>query len=414
MSFKVMMLRLFLLILLGQVLSEAWGADLVREATADHLDEVVALIASRPTHAEASAGAATAQPDAADDDVCRDCRGAGSTYWIRQLIANGFRIHDKDVCYPAFPRFALNVYNWGDRTFNSYDTTYVVGTGKNWKLQGKAHSWMETSMMTFPKGLGINMHSDVYSDAGFSLSFMAVSLGYMWNMNKLITGRPTSRRTFNLDFTCSRFSINYQSVTSSGGMIITRFGDYADGHHIHYRFGNTSNVSKTFDAYWFFNHYHYSQGAAYSYSKYQLKNAGTMLVGFDYASQDTFMDFSQLPDDMLEYLPLDTPFYHSKYRSYNLLGGYTHNWVLSPRRWLLNSLVMVAVGYRKLATHADNVDISNQIANNFRLNLAAVYNHRALFASLTARMHGFINYNANDMTHFNAIFSLTGTVGMRF
>lgn len=345
---------------------------------------------------------------------CDSCKGVGKTYWIKQLMGNNFRINDPGVCYPAFPRFALKVYNWGDRTFNSYDSTYVVGTGKNWKLQGKTFNWMETSMIIFPKRMGINMHSELYSDAGFSLSFMAVSIGYMWNINRLFSSTPTSRRTFNLDFTCSRFSLNYQSVSSTGGMILTKFGDFNDGHHFHYKFGSTSNVSKTLDAYWFFNYYKYSQGAAYSYSKYQLRSAGTALVGFNYTGQNISMDFSTLPAEMVEHLPLENPLFLSHYRSYNALGGYAYNWVLKPRRWILNTLAMAAVGYRELATQADNRDVSTQIANNFRINVTAVYNHRALFAALTARMNGFINYNAHMFTHFNAIISLTGTVGMRF
>lgn len=350
---------------------------------------------------------------AAETEACDTCcEGASKTYWIKQLFDNGFRIHDKNVCYPRFPRFCLNVYNWGDRTFNSYDRDYVVGTGKNWKLQGKSYNWMETSTMLFPQQL-VNMHSDLYSDAGFSLSFMAVSVGYMWNINKLFTD-PTNRRTFNFDFTCSRFSINYQSVSSTGGMIITQFGDYNDGHRLHHKFSDCSNDSKTFDAYWFFNHYRYSQAAAYSYSKYQLRNAGTALVGFNFTEQHLRMNFGSLPADMLEYSPLENNQYQSEYRSYCVMGGYSYNWVLKPRRWLVNATVMAAVGYRKLFYTEDNQDTKTQVANNFRINLAAVYNHKALFAAFTARGQGFINYNSGDMTHLNTIISFTASVGMRF
>ncbi len=344
-------------------------------------------------------------------DTC--CRDVSKTYWIKQLIDNGFHIHDPKVCYPRFPRFCLNVYNWGDRTFNSYDTTYVVGTGKNWKLQGKSYNWMETSTMLFPKQSAVNMHSDLYSDAGFSLSFMAVSVGYMWNINKLFSD-PANRRTFNLDFTCSRFSLNYQTVSSTGGMIITQFDDYNGGHHIRYKFSDTSTDSKTFDAYWFFNHYRYSQGAAYSYSKYQLHNAGTALVGFNFTEQHIEMNFSGLPPEMLEHSPLETPEYRSEYRSYCVMGGYAYNWVLKPRRWLINATGMAAIGYRKLFNTEIERDTRTQVANNFRINIAAVYNHKALFASFTTRAQGFINYNTGDMTHLNTIISFTAAVGMRF
>jgi len=358
-----------------------------------------------------SISAVTASP--ADTTACENCcQGVSKTYWIKQLFDNGFRIHDKNVCYPRFPRFCLNVYNWGDRTFNSYDRNYVVGTGKNWKLQGKSYNWMETSTMLFPKQ-SVNMHSDLYSDAGFSLSFMAVSIGYMWNINKLFTD-PTNRRTFNFDFTCSRFSINYQSVSSTGGMIITQFGDYNDGHRLHHKFSDCSNDSKTFDAYWFFNHYRYSQAAAYSYSKYQLRNAGTALVGFNFAEQHLRMNFGSLPADMLEYSPLENNVYQSEYRSYCVMGGYSYNWALKPRRWLINATVMAAVGYRELFNTEGNRDTKTQVANNFKINLAAVYNHKALFASFTTRAQGFINYNSGDMTHLNTIISFTASVGMRF
>ncbi len=56
----------------------------------------------------------------APDTVASKTEKVSNTYWIRQLIDNGFRIHDPSVRYPRFPRFCLNVYNWGDRTFTSY------------------------------------------------------------------------------------------------------------------------------------------------------------------------------------------------------------------------------------------------------------------------------------------------------
>ena len=363
-------------------------------------------ISEQNIEADSTAGSATYP-----GDTC--CVGKDSFYWIKQLFDNGFKINDKDVCYPKFPKFCLNVYNWGDRTFNSYDKNYVIGTGKNWKLQAKSYNWMETSTMLFPRHTSVNMHSDLYSDAGFSLSFMAVSIGYMWNINRLFT-HPTNRRTFNFDFTCSRFSLNYQSVSSTGGMTITRFGEYDGGHSIHHKFNDCSNNSKTFDAYWFFNHYRYSQGAAYSYSKYQLRNAGTPLVGFNFTEQRLRMNFSSLPEEMLEYSPLENNEYRSEYRSYCLMGGYSYNWVLKPRRWLINATGMAAIGYRKHFNTEGTRNTKTQVANNFKVNLAAVYNHKALFASFTVRATGFINYNSGDITHFNSILSFTAAVGMRF
>lgn len=376
-----------------------------------HLITIFAMLLSLTAMAVEPTSMTAGEPDSTACDTC--CEGVSKTYWIKQLIDNGFRIHDERVCYPRFPRFCLNVYNWGDRTFNSYDTAYVVGTGKNWKLQGKSYNWMETSTITIPKQSSVNMHSDLYSDAGFSLNFMAVSIGYMWNINKLFTD-PTNRRTFNFDFTCSRFSLNYQSVSSTGGMIITQFGDYNNGHRLHYKFDDCSTDSKTLDVYWFFNHYRYSQAAAYSYSKYQLRNAGTPLVGFNFSEQHIKMNFNGMPAIMLEHSPLESNEYQSDYRSYCAMGGYSYNWVLKPRRWLINATGMVAVGYRQLISSGDERDSKSRVANNFKINVAAVYNHKALFAAFTARGMGYVNYNMGDLSHLNTIISFTAAVGMRF
>ena len=297
------------------------------------------------------------------------------TRWISQLIDNRFHVHDTTIYYPAFPRFVLKVYNWGDRTFNYYDKNYVVGTGKNWKLQGKTYGWIETQTMLFPKNSLLSMHLNFYSDAGAYISFMAVSVGYMWNMDRLFD-RNTKRHTFNFDFTCSRFSINYSSVSSEGGMILTRIGEYNDGKDIRYNFDDISIKTTNLDAYYFFNHRRYSHAAAYSFSKYQLRTAGTALIGLNLAEMDSRMDFSGLPDDMREALPLANPVYKYTYES-------------------------ATDGHR------------NMLANNYKAWFGCVYNHRKLFAAAQLRSTGSLYFNSN-FTHFSTFSALTLTVGMRF
>ena len=70
--------------------------------------------------------------------------------WIKQLVDNGFKLHDPSINYPRFARFCLKVYDWGDRTFNSYDSTYVVSTGKNWKSPVKAITGLKATSCSLP------------------------------------------------------------------------------------------------------------------------------------------------------------------------------------------------------------------------------------------------------------------------
>ena len=106
--------------------------------------------------------------------------------WVSQLIKTGFHINDPRINYPAFPRFALKVYNWGDRTFNHYESAFVESTGKNWKLQMKNEMWMRTYIMQLADHSTIHITSRLYDDLGIHLSFMAVSVGYSFNLNSFM------------------------------------------------------------------------------------------------------------------------------------------------------------------------------------------------------------------------------------
>lgn len=340
-----------------------------------------------------------------------------STLWIKQLYKNGFNLNDPTVDYPRFPRFVLKVYNWGNKTFNSYDSTYVVSTGKNWKILAKSYNWMEISTMIFPPQSPqssrsfLSLHSDLYTDAGAYLSFMAVSVGYMFNVNQLL-GIPTNRHTFNLDFTCSRFSGNYSQQSSSGGSTITRFGDYKNGEHIHHKFNDIKIQSTSGDLYYFFNHLRYSRAAAYCFSKYQLRSAGSWIAGLSFARQSISIDFKKLPADMLENLPRPTPEYHFQYNDYTALGGYGYNWVLKPKRLMINGTGMIALGYKHSFEESTDGH-RNLVANNFKVSTSIVYHRKALFASLQGRFDGFFYYNSN-FTLFNSFGTFSFIVGAHF
>lgn len=334
-----------------------------------------------------------------------------STRWIKQLINNGFHINDSTVEYPRFPRFLLKVYNWGDRTFNSYDPDYVVSTGKNWKLQGKSSNWMEALTLQFPDN-PVWLHTHLYADAGVSLNFMAVSLSYFFNVNELL-GVPTHRSIWNFDFTCSRFAVNMLWQYCSGDMTITRLGSYNDGHSVDIPFNNGDFNSFYIDAFYFFNDKRYSHAAAYCFSKYQLQSAGSWLAGFAYDTKDFRLDFSQLDIDIAaddrEFLLGNYRFHYSDYQ---LMGGYAYNWALRPHNWTLNVTSLLSMGYRR--SYDDSYGSQrNMLANGLRVDLGAVYNHRALFLAAAVKFRGGLFYTS-QFIFFNYDLNFSATVGMRF
>ncbi len=336
-----------------------------------------------------------------------------STRWIKQLFANGFHLNAPGVDYPRFPRFCLNVYNWGDRVFNSYDPEYVVATGKNWKLQGKSLTWGNNYEMLFSDNSRVSMMSDAYADIGGYLSFMAVSVGYMFNANKLIRHDNIKRSMINLNFTCALFTGDLSFNKTEGGVNIHRFGRYNNGRRISLPFGGVSNTSTSAKVIYFFNHRQYSHAAAYCFSKYQLRSAGTWMAGINLSTQQINIDFSRLPADMLEGLPPNTLYkYNFHYRDYYLVGGYGYSWAVKPRVWLINASLLPGIGYKH--TYEDATEANRHMFTaNVNAMFSAVFNHRALFVSLQGRFDANL-YITNNFTFANTYENLLATVGMRF
>ncbi len=348
----------------------------------------------------------------ADSVAVADSIAFSKMPWYRQLMANGFRIHDPEVKYPKFPRLLLNIYDWGDRTFNSYDSLYVVGVGKNWKITSKSYNWMESYMLMFSAKSSDMLHirSDIYNDFGAYLSFMAVSVGYTAKINRFLGGGRKNRSNLNFNFTCSRIYANLDITKTKGNTKITHFGKYEGP--LPYDFDAIDHSMLAGEAFYIFNFSHYSHAAAYCYSKYQLKGAGSWLLGFSFNNQNINIDFSNLPSFMKKYLPDLEDKYHYRYTDYSLCGGYAHNWVMSPRRWLANITVFPSFGYRH-SYHDATDHRRNLLASSVHMRFAFVYNHKALFASFNGRLDAYLYFNSK-YTFFNSIESLSLVVGARF
>lgn len=346
-------------------------------------------------------------------DIYHDSAAFNRLPWYKQVVVSGFRIHDPQIRYPAFPRFVLKVYDWGDRTFNSYDPRYVVATGKNWKAMLKSANWMESYMMLFSMHSRDMLHirSNIYSDIGIHLSFMALSLGYTFNVNNW-GKQHSSRSNFNFNFTCSRFAANIDILSTEGGTHITHFGKYHINRELNYPFNDISHKALSGELYYFFNHRKYSQAAAYCFSKYQLKSAGSAILGLAFNNQRIRMDFSSLPQEMKDFLPSLENLYRFRFADYAVLGGYAHNWAIRPARWLANITMIPSVGFRH--SYSDSsAGNKNMLAANIRFRFSVVYNHRAFFSSLTGRVGSDLFFNSK-YTFFNSTASLSLIFGVRF
>lgn len=338
--------------------------------------------------------------------------------WVQQLWQTGFHINDPRIRYPRFANFCRKVYNWGNDTFNTFDSAYVTGTGKNWKLTLNSSTWAQGYgyLFDFFEDQGwadrVILRSNLNYDMGVHLSFMAVSIGYTWNINKLTGHNDQPRSTFNFAFNCARFSAELQMQDLEGNTYIERFGRYNDGHKVHVPIDDVHTKQLSVRAYYYFNHRKYAQAAVYAFSKYQKRSAGTWMLGAGYGRQRTVIDFGSLPADMLEAAPENLPLRSVfNFHDFEILGGYGFNAVM-PHNWVFNITLLPSVGYRR-SLNAGKRKFSEMVSTNVYGRAGLVYNHRAFFTNLAFQSRiGFVfdsRYSFVNLHH-----NLELTFGVRF
>ena len=339
----------------------------------------------------------------------------GKQYWMLAASAGKLDLTDETVDYPGFVGFCVDVYNWCDRTFCTFDTAYVVGTGKNWKLQIKNDNWMDFYHLKQPGGLKMNMASDVAPIIGVSIAFMAVSVGYSVNLDKLISGEPVTHKRLEFGLNSALVAFDAYYTKNRGNTNIHKLNDYSNYNlfKTEYNFSGMSVDSYGIDLYYFFNNKKYSQAAAYSYSKYQKRSAGSMIGGVTLSRQDVNMDFSALPENILKKIPEDRRKYHVCYNDYCVMLGYGYNCVLG-KNWLLNTTVIPCFGFNHSLSELESERImKDKFSVNVKAKLALVYNHNRFYYSLNGRYDGHF-YNAKDYQFVNSYTNLTLLAGFRF
>lgn len=328
-------------------------------------------------------------------------------YWWRAMKHGKVNFKDSTMRYPKFVTFCYKVYKWGDKAFNSYDTAYVVPTGKNWKLTLKNQNWIDN----YSGGLDGNhamFTSGAASNIGLYLSFMAVSVGYSLDVDRLFGAKGTSQM-MEFSFTCARFTAEAHKITNTGRMS-TRIkldgGEWKKGEKLDALRRESMGVSATY----FFNNRKYARAAAYCYSKFQRRSAGSALAGFSIVNYDFKVDTEKLTPDQaqkFEYVGVA----HMRYTDYCLRGGYAHNWVLGSK-FLLNVTALAGMGVKHI--HSTKYMASgNTGALVAGGNFALTYNHKRYFACLQSNINTSL-YIAGKRHFGYTVADFTTVFGIRF
>lgn len=316
---------------------------------------------------------------------------------------------DSIAAWGRFPRFCVNTYRWGDKFFNTYDSTYVMGSGYKFNAKITTDSWLDYYHFALPNDTRVNMVSDPSTSIGAYLTYLAVSVGYDINISHLFRSTASARSRYRFGFTCSLLSVELYTENNQIGTHIKRFGTER---HMDLPFDNISIRSWGLDAYYFFSHKQYSQAAAFSFSKLQNKSHGSFYAGLSIYHQNYDFDFTGLPSKLTEQLPAWWPDHHYlvKTRNYGLRFGYGYNWAFA-RNWLLAVSFSPTVGLRRGFV---NSEIDNSAVSLFvRGKMSLVWNHGRWFAGAVGVIESsIINDRQTTFTGSNA--TMSAAIGYRF
>lgn len=332
-------------------------------------------------------------------------------WWWTLAKQRKLNLADTAVVYPKFLGFCVDVYNWGDRFFNGTDRDYVVGTGKRWKARMLSDNWNDGYTMALPHGLKTQMLSDLYSNIGGYIQYMAVSMGYSYDFSNLLGTDASNHKKWEFGFNCQRFNVELYLQENTGGTYLRRFGEYRDGAFIKRYFPGVSLHTMGLNAIYFFNNKRYSHGAAYNFSKIQKKSQGSWIAGVSINNIKLSFDFSRLPPDMIPFLTIEPKSYMFHYNSYTLVGGYGYNWVIKPRL-LFNVTVLPAVGISYC--YEDSIEGEKwKPAFNVLGRTSLTYNYNNWFFSIIGKLNGSW-YRSGTYSLFSSIQNFSANVGIRF
>lgn len=316
----------------------------------------------------------------------------------------------------GFLRFCVNTYQWADRTFNTYDTAYVVSTGYPWKVMIKEDNWFDDytfNLENDPNGqYPIEWKGDMSTVLGFSVAFMAVSVGYSFDVSKMSKTHPVDRKVFDFDFCCSRISASMRYINNKANISSAEIEEVQKDYP-GVNFSGVTNKIWDVKAYYFFNNYKYSQSAAYNYSKIQRRSAGSPIAGISILLNNVSINM-QDPEGILPVLD-ELHDLHLKSNCYNILAGYGYNWV-PVRNLVINATALPSIGWRYgHKTSGEGMDVTRySFSLNIGLRAGITYNiTRRWFLSANVFYHREL-YHPKDYSFRSSLGKISFIAGFRF
>ena len=124
-------------------------------------------------------------------------------YWRRAIVNGKWSFFtDPTVKLPGLLKLASKAYKFYTKAFNNYDTAYVVGIDKDWKMMLINNDWFDSygGLVGKNRELTMYMYSKVTPSLGVHVSYLGIGYTYMFDMSDLLGGNRTHHHTWEMSF----------------------------------------------------------------------------------------------------------------------------------------------------------------------------------------------------------------------
>ncbi len=302
-----------------------------------------------------------------------------------ELEERGWNNRDSIAAKGAIARGVINAADWWRCTFDTYDTTYVGSVKYKAKVQLLEDNWIDSYSLDLESGKPLRWRSPFTATIGASASYLGISLGFNIDISESRKRAPSKRKVFSFELSKSRVNLRVRYIRNVNDdnnleqeIISPGLPDL--------RLDGITNKIWDIAGYYIFNHRHYCQSAAYSYSKVQRRSSGSLLAGFSIMLNNVRANLYDPNGRLPLYSELSG--FRLLSNNYTAIVGYGYNWV-PARNFVVNVTACPSIGWRYgHETSADGTDVS---AYSFALGIhsraAVTYAWRHLVFSLQGHFY---------------------------
>lgn len=307
--------------------------------------------------------------------------------------------------------------------FNNYDTNYIEPNHYNFALMVQNTNFYQTYTVNYKTSDDVNHSIRVAPKASFRVGpffgWRWLFFGYTFDL--IGSSDMGGSHDFNLSLYSSQLGFDLLYIKHNGDCTIKSvdgFDDTTRDAAVGQGFSGIDSYTLGVNAYYVFNHKHFSYPAAYSQSTVQRISCGSWMLGLRYDYQEINFDYSKLPAVLQGSIAPSVQAEYNKvdYTNYSISFGYAYNWVFA-RNMLFNVSLMPSIGYKQRRGEHFQQKVFIQDVRNFNFDLISragiVWNNTRWFAGVSYIGHLY-NFREQKYSFINNINYLNLYVGFNF